>query len=79
MKQTIKRLAEQVTRQAADLAKQADALGDDPGISGAESVLHARDAQQAMNRAIDALKLAIAQRAERPAVSQGAFADDDAA
>jgi hypothetical protein len=60
MKQTITRLAGHIIDLAGDVGTEAESLADDPGIPGAETVLHLRDAQRAMNQARDALRLAVA-------------------
>jgi hypothetical protein len=59
MKQTITRLAASIIDLAGEIGTEAEAVPDDSGIFGAEAVLHIRDAQQAMNQARDALRLAI--------------------
>ena len=51
MKRTIKHLAEQIIDEAGELGIDADALDDDGGISGAEAVVHLRDAQRSLNMA----------------------------
>src|SRR5579862_5985435 len=71
MKQTITRLAEHIIGVAGELGIEVEALDGDPGIAGAESVLHLRDAQHALNRADDAVTLAISQRAESVLSSDG--------
>jgi hypothetical protein len=62
MKTTIKHLAEQIIDLAGELGIDADALDDEGGISGAETVVHLRDAQRSLNMAKDALALAIARQ-----------------
>lgn len=71
MKRTLTRLAEHIADAAAEIGVQAQAMPDDCGIAGAECVIHLRDAQRSIQAAADALKLAIAQRADRPAELQG--------
>ncbi len=60
MKRTIASVAEHIIDLAGEIGTEAEALADDPGISGAEAVLHLRDAQRALNQARDAVRLAIA-------------------
>lgn len=60
MKRTITRLAESIIDLAGEISTEAESAPEDPGISGAECVLHLRDAQRALNAARDSLRLAIA-------------------
>ena len=59
MKQFINILASSIIDLASEIGTEAEALADDPGIVGAECVFHLRDAQYALNRARDALRLSI--------------------
>lgn len=64
MKRTITRLASSIIDLTGEIGTEAEALSDDPGIAGAECVIYLRDAQRAMNQARDALRLAVANRAD---------------
>ena len=60
MKTTLTRLASSIIDLAGEIGTEAEALANDPGITGAEAVLHLRDAQRAMNQARDTLRIAVA-------------------
>jgi hypothetical protein len=61
VKRTIKRLTQSIVGQAGEIAGDAEGMDNDSGISGAEAVIHLRDAQQALNRALEALRLSVHQ------------------
>ena len=63
MKQTITRLASSIIDLAGEVGTTAEAAGSD-SIFAAETVILLRDCQRMMNQAREALRLAVANRAE---------------
>lgn len=64
MKNTITKLSASIIATAGELAADAERLPSDAGISGAECIIHIRDAQRCMRAAQDAMRLAVAQQGD---------------
>ena len=78
MKKTIQRLADRLIDEAGMIGLAAESLPSDCGISGAEATLHLRDAQNALNASMDALRTALAQRHDAPPAGEQCLFGKDA-